>query len=424
MTSSHLPNSALPSEHLSIGHFVVLPLGWKDHPFMFSKFKIKNQEQLMILKSLGFTEIEIDWNKSDAHLRPIKTESASTPSEPIKKTVTTVDPAQLQQALSKQLRRDNKRADAAYHHSLAQFRSGMGKFGLAPADAFYEIKGLIDAICRDVFTSAETKIMHLIQAQPSGDDMFYHSLNVTILCLVVAKELGWNESEAQVVCLAAFLHDVGLIKVPMTIRKKNTELSKSEDNYYKMHATYSVELIKKSESFPDAILPIIASHHERLDGSGYPKQLTEATIDQMTQLLALVDAYDSYCFPHPSQKALTPRNAIALLFKQSNTKFNRAMLEVMVKLLGIYPPGSLVMLTNEQPALVISTNNTNALKPNVLIYEIGKNENTGLILNLADESLDILRGISFADLEEAPARYFNGHVRSCLYFSPQPASES
>ncbi|MCE2593498.1 DUF3391 domain-containing protein [Motilimonas cestriensis] len=420
MTNPEHSKSKIPVQQLAIGHFVELPLGWKDHPFMFSNFKIKSQEQLTILYSLGLTEVEINWKKSDKHLKPPVSQDTEPTEQPTVKKTTALTPEQMQQIQSKQLRLDNKRAEAAYRHSLSLFHSAMSKFGLSPEEAYFDIKGLINALCNDVFTSSETKVMHVIQAQPSTDDLFYHSLNVTILCLVVAKELGWSEQEAQLLCLAAFTHDVGLIKVPSTIKRKMTELTKSEENYYKMHSTYSVELIKKANCFPDAILPIIAAHHERLDGSGYPKQATESTLDEMTQLLSLVDAYDSYCFPHPSNKAFTPRNAIALLFKQSQKKFNRAMLEVMVKLLGIYPPGSLVVLSNGAPALVISTNSNNALCPNVLMFESGKNENTGLILNLAKESLDITKGISFDDLEEAPARYFNNHVRYCLYFSPQP----
>ncbi|MFO6422258.1 HD-GYP domain-containing protein [Motilimonas sp. KMU-193] len=421
MAENKVKKSPVAINDLAIGHFVELPLGWKDHPFMFNSFKIKNQEQLTIIQALGLSQVDVDWQKSD--VKPITpAQSENPPEQPVKKVVRELTEEEKQRAISKQLRMDNKRADAAYHHSLLKFREAMGQFGLAPEEALVEIKTLITALCADVYASPTTKVMHVIQAQPSSDDLFYHSLNVTVLCLVAAKALEWSETEAQTLCLSAFLHDIGLLKVPTSIRRKTTPLTTSEDNFYKMHTTYGVELIKKANCFPSEVLPLIAQHHERLDGSGYPKQVKANQLDEMTQLLGLVDAYDNLCFPHPSQKALSPRSAIALMFKQSETKFNRSMLEVLVKLLGVYPPGSLVQLDDNTPALVMSTNPEDAMNPNVLIYEVGKNQSTGLVIPLAKHERNISRVLSFEDLDELATRYFNNHIRYCLYFSPRVAS--
>ncbi|MCE2570217.1 HD-GYP domain-containing protein [Motilimonas eburnea] len=418
MAENKAKKSRVAINDLAIGHFVELPLGWKDHPFMFNSFKIKTQEQLSIIQALGLSQVDVDWQKSDLKPTPVK-QAEATPEPQVKKAPRPLTEEEQQRAISKQLRMDNKRADAAYHHSLLKFREALGKFGLTPEEAQAEIKELIRALCADVYTTPDTKVMHVIQAQPSSDDLFYHSLNVTVLCLVAAKTLSWSETDAQTLCLSAFLHDIGLIKVPTSIRRKTTPLTTSEENFYKMHTTYGVELVKKANCFPQEVIPLIAQHHERLDGTGYPKQYQADQLDEMTQLLSLVDAYDSLCFPHPSQKALSPRSAIALMFKQSETKFNRSMLEVLVKLLGVYPPGSLVELDDKTPALVMSTNPKDAMNPNVLIYEVGKNEASGLVLPLASHQRNISKVISFDDLDELAARYFNSHIRYCLYFSPQ-----
>lgn len=405
---------------LQIGHFVILPVGWKDHPFMFSSFKLKNAEQIAVLKNLGIKQLKVDLAKSDPKLqqavKKVETTAPETQAPPAQTRMPTKE--ELQEQASKQSKKSLKQADKAYQENLDKFKACLGRFNLAPEESYHNIKLQVNNMAQEVLENESPRTLHLIQATNSSDDMLYHSLNVSALCLMVANELGWSKEECEILTLAAFMHDIGLLKVPPQIRRKTTPFTKAEQNYYNMHPNYSVELIKKAGCYPEVILPLVASHHERLDGSGYPKKLKENEIDEMSQLLILVNAYDELCSPLPFQKPMSPRSAIAVLFKGAGVKFNKTMLEVLVKVLGIFPPGSLVQLSDERYALVMTTNPKAALKPKVLLYEKGKTQSTGLIINLEEEPVTIKQIVSRDDLPEAVARYFQQNVRNCLFFEP------
>lgn len=234
--------------------------------------------------------------------------------------------------------------------------------------------------------------------------------------MLIAKEMEWSRSEIEAIGLSALFHDVGKLKIPPQILKKSTPWSAPELNFIKQHPLLGVELLKLAENFPPSALPAITNHHEFLDGTGYPKGLKEADLDQMSQLLAVVNEYDSLCYPNPQDKPMMPYAALGHLYKQYKTKLNQEYIGKIIKMLGIYPPGSVVELSSGQYAMVMSVNLQKLLCPKILVYDAQVPKDQAPIVDLELEGISIVRCLPPAALPEKVHEYLNPRERVSYYF--------
>ncbi len=212
----------------------------------------------------------------------------------------------------------------------------------------------------------------------------------------------------------------GKLKVPTAITRKTTPLTAPpEENYLKLHTKYSLELANLAEDFPQAAKPILSQHHEMLDGSGYPQKLPGNKIDLKAQLVSVVNAYDNLCHPQDPAKARIPYSALSYLFKNKKEQYNSDFMALLIRLMGVYPPGSVVQLSNQQLGLVISVNSDSLLFPNVLLYDPSVPSNEAPILDLEESDLRIEQAIMPSKLPEKVYSYLNPpRVRISYYFDP------
>ncbi len=400
---------------LQVGCYVQLPLAWKDHPFLFSNFKIKQQAQIELIKKLGIKQVFIDIEKSDAE--PLQAHE-------IKETVVTEDLSKLEEEMDskknkkievlKKMRRDIKKTEQNFNRSVAQMRSMISKLRSRPLNAVNEAKDLVHDIATQLLDS-DNLVLHLMGDAKNDEGIYYHSLNVAVLSMLIAKELGWEKAAIEEVGLGALFHDIGKLKVPAQLLKKAT-LTKPEINYLKQHPTLGVELAKLAETFPSTALPIIQNHHEYLDGSGYPKGLTSDSLSAADQLVAVVNQYDEFCHPAPQTKARTPYAALGTLYKHYKSKLNQEYVGKMIKMLGVYPPGSVVELSSGQFGLVMGVNLNQLLLPRIMVYDALVPQDQAPIIDLEDEGLTITRCLPPAALPEKVFKYLNPRERVSYYF--------
>lgn len=389
-----MPLVKLNSDQLAIGHYVCLPIGWTSHPFMFNNFKIKTNEELLVLNSLKLDGIDVDISKSDSSA--LKSKSKDTTNTHRATQTAAVDPVELLQTKHRTMQR---RAERHYSAQMSAFKNALSKFNSNPEEVFFHISEAVNNTSNWLNELATEQPLYLVFSDNNGDDLFNHSLNVVVLSLQVANTLGLDPKKCRLLGLTAMCLDIGFLKVPTQIRRSTTPLTGAEQSYYEMHATYSVDILKKAGSFPPEIYPLIANHHERLDGSGYPHNLKADKFDTLGKLLQLVDQYICLTCPPPWKKQTSPQTAIALLYKSAGVKYDKTILEAMVKVLGIYPPGSIVELSDGQLALVSATNPKNKLKPYVKIFNGRKPIVEQPFENLDTLSLSISKSVS---LDKAP----------------------
>jgi putative nucleotidyltransferase with HDIG domain len=403
-------------DRLQVGNYVSLPLGWREHPFLFSSFKIKSEEEIALIRRLGLQQVTLFPDKSDSP--PLPPDSVAPVEIPMSEQSSQQEAMQQDKeeriARLQQYRHDVQQCDKQFQHSLSQVRSLMGKVQARPLNAITEAKELIDAITRQLL-AADDLVLHLMAEGDVDDQLYYHSLNVSVLSMMLAKECNLGAEQISQVGMGALFHDIGKLKIPSQIVRKREPLTKPEQNLLAQHGRYGLSLVNLTPSFPEEAKGIVLHHHEYLDGSG-PQGLKASQLDPLTQLVSLINEYDNLCHRH----AKVPFSALSSLYKQRKGQFNPDYLALLIRLLGIYPPGSVVQLSNGQIGLVIAIKGSSLLYPSVLLYDPGIPRQEAAIIDLSQVGLTIAKVIHPKRLPPAVFEYLNPRTRISYYFEPKP----
>lgn len=403
---------------LQVGNFIRLPVSWKDHPFLFSSFRLKQQTQIELIKKLAIDFVFVDLERSD--FPPLTEEVAKTIVVPPQKEDLDALTIEMQKNKSerieklKRMRRDLQKTEQDFDRSIAKMRNLISKLRNRPLNAIDDAKELINDMSEKLLSS-DNLVLHLMGEAKDDESIYYHSLNVAVLSMLMAKELGWDKADIELVGIGALFHDTGKLKIPPQLLRKKTPLTAPEVNFMKRHPVMGADLLKRAENFPFAAMPIVLNHHEYLDGSGYPRGLKENKLDKLCQLVAVVNLYDSLCHPDAQTKARTPYAALGHIYKNFKTRLNQQVTGKMIRMLGIYPPGSIVELSSGQFAMVMSVNLDKILFPRILVYDAMVPKEQAPIVDLEVEGLSIVRCIQPMALPEKIFKYLNPRERVSYY---------
>lgn len=399
-------------DRLQVGNYVSLPLGWREHPFLFSSFKLKNEEEIELIRRLGLKLVTIIPDKSDAPPKPLNQVQA----QPQEAPDTAQRQAEMQQEKERrieqlqQYRRDLQQCEKQFQQSLAQVRNVMGKIQSRPLNAIGEAQELINAMTEQLL-SVDEMVLHLVSDSEDGNNLYFHSLNVSVLSMLLAKECNMSADEIRRVGMGALFHDIGKLKIPSQILRKTEPLTKPERNLMAQHPRYGLDLLNLAKDFPAEAKGIVLHHHEYLDGSG-PEGLKKGQLDPLTQIVSLINEYDNLCH----MQAKVPYSALSGLYKQRKAQFNPDYLGMLIRLMGIYPPGSVVQLSNGQVGLVMSVNTSRLLYPSVLVYDPRIPRQEAAIIDLQQADLSIAKVIHPKRLPPAVFEYLNPRTRISYYF--------
>ncbi|AWL11586.1 uncharacterized protein HMF8227_01100 [Saliniradius amylolyticus] len=406
-------------QKLTLGMYVRLPSGWMKHPFLLNSFELKDPRQIKIIQSLGLDYVVVDESKSAVRLDEPEPDSAEEDDSELLKMRLEQEKQQRIEKL-KTFRRSLQKTEKQFDKSLAQVRSLMNKVNGRPLQAVQEAKELINNLV-EVIMGDQGAILHLMKDNKDHQELYYHSLNVTVLALMLAKQMDMSKEDCQNLGLAALFHDVGKLKIPKQILNKKVALTRPEKNFLMLHCQYAVEMLQEAEEFPRQALPMIFQHHEYLDGSGYPRGLTDENILPPSQVLMLVNEYDNLCHPVDSSKARTPYSALSYLFKKMRQKLPEKALKMFIKLLGVYPPGTLVLLSEQQIGMVISVNSKDLLNPGILLYDPSVPRTEAPILDLKDSELSIQKALAPKQLPQKAYEYLNPRERISYFVDQAPS---
>ncbi|UTM57746.1 HD-GYP domain-containing protein [Photobacterium sp. CCB-ST2H9] len=420
-----MTNVKLPTECLTPGLYIKLPLQWTEHPFMLNHFKIKDEHQIRLIRNLGLKFVFHFPDKSDNP--PLPPETVASPPKEIseqearfihKHTDRLWREKQRRIEHLKNYKRSLQQCEKSFQRSLSQLRAISQKIKSRPVTAFQDAKELVSDMV-DALLDNDNLALHLMSDAQESEDIYYHSMNVAVLSMLLAKSNGMSASDIKTITIGALFHDIGKQKIPTHILRKITPLTEPEANFLKLHPKYSLELSELSEHFPDAAKPILSQHHELMDGSGYPMGLKGHQINRFAQLVAVVNAYDNLCHPMDPSKARIPYSALSYLFKHKKGQYSEEYIALMVRMMGVYPPGSVVLLSNQQVGMVISVNAKRLLYPNILLYEPSVPSNEAPILDLEESELTIERALLPNKLPEPIRQYLNPRTRISYYFDPE-----
>lgn len=249
-------------------------------------------------------------------------------------------------------------------------------------------------------------LLNLSHIKTHDNYLFSHVTNVSILAMIIGKELKLSEQELKDLGLAALLHDFGMTQISRSIYDKNQLLSPDEWLEIKRHPNYSLELLKESGNFSEAILRGVYEHHERIDGSGYPRGIKGQDIHLFGKIIAVADVYDACISPRKHRKRMTPYEALKNLLGQPHL-FDIKILKSFVSCMAIYPIGSLVKLNTGETAKVIGINQGAPFRPEIRIYIASNGEivRPPIRINLSDPQYIQTYIQSTLEREEAEETY-------------------
>lgn len=402
---------------LRIGMYVYIDLGWLSHPFPLNNFKIRTQEQIDVIRSLGLQTIRYVPERSDPELQRAEAVAAEGglaggPAAPLALALS--EEKQQRQAALAQQRASLKHCEREFAAASRACKQVFDTVRSQPVEARGHAETLVNGVLAQLVGDEENCIRLL--SEQAGERTALHAVNVTIISLLLARTCGLSDDEMFDVGTGALLHDVGKIELPDRLRYRDEQFSFVETRAFQEHVAHGVQLAKRM-GLPASVTAVIGQHHECVDGSGYPQRLAGDKMSRAARIVALVNHYDNLCNPGNPANALTPHEALSQIFAVMKKRFDASILGTFIRMMGVYPPGSVVQLTDERHALVVSVNSSRPLKPSVIIHEPAVPKDAALVVDLEDcPDLGIRRSLKPAQLPKAAIDYLSPRARICYFF--------
>jgi HD-GYP domain-containing protein (c-di-GMP phosphodiesterase class II) len=194
-----------------------------------------------------------------------------------------------------------------------------------------------------------------------------HSIRTSIVALAFGRHLALSRDELTTLGLGVLLHDVGMARVPKEILAKHAPLTPGEFDIMTQHVDWGLEIVRESGGLPQGALDVIAQHHERSDGQGYPHHRAGQAITPAGMIGAIVDVYDAVTSDRSYGTALSAEDALKSMYEWRNKDFQAQLIEEFIRCMGIFPIGSLVELSTGTIGVVITINRARRLKPKVAL---------------------------------------------------------
>ncbi|WP_028548125.1 HD-GYP domain-containing protein [Paenibacillus sp. UNC451MF] len=248
----------------------------------------------------------------------------------------------------------------------------------------------------DDLSSHEGAMIMLTNINVMDDYLFQHSLNVCIYTTLLGMAHGYNREDLTTLGLGALLHDIGKTQIPLELLRKNGKLTDNEFTQVKKHAEYGYQLLKDEPNIPLITAHCAFQHHERLDGSGYPRGIEGSDIHDYARWIGLVDSYDAMTTHRVYRKALLPHQAMEILYAGTDTLYEKKKIELFRDHIAIYPIGITVTLSTGETGTVVGLNHMVPHRPivRILTDEEGQQLNAPFDVDLSEKLSILVTGVN------------------------------
>jgi cyclic di-GMP phosphodiesterase len=371
-------------DELQFGMYInELDRPWTDTPFLFQGFFLTTAEQLEVLKRFC-KHVYVD---PERIVEPRKPRS---PAIPI---------AKSSQAVPKLVGtgRVKYSTSVSIEHELTQAR----QIYVSSEESVYSMienfreEGTLDAT---VAAGAARSMTESVKRNPDAlvlfstlkerEDLIDKALHVSVYMVAVARFLEMSEADLEMAGLVGLLLDVGKLKIPSEVLAKRERLTPEELVLVRSHVMHSVETLNGTPGIPVEVIEAVATHHERYDGSGYPKGLRGDGLSLIASIAGIVDTFVSLTSKRPYAAPVAPSNALNMLHKWRGSAFHPVLVEQFIRCIGVFPVGAVVELNSGEIAVVIAQNQEKRLQPRIMVVR--------------DAAGNALRPQKLLDLSKAP----------------------
>lgn len=309
---------------------------------------VKSPSAITKLREMGITLVEVDYSRSQV-------------AEPTNEATKASDEKQQAKTNSAAL----SSASQLYDEALVLQKSFINTLRLGVPNDLSKASELSTSIIEGVFDNKDA-MSCLTMIKNSDQYLLEHSINCAILMAMFADHLGYDRDTIDEACMGSLLMDVGMSQVPVEIRHKTGKLTAADWSVIRQHVDISVELVEQSEQISDLALSVIAQHHEREDGSGYPRSLNSADIAPLSKMAAIIDSYDAMISNRTHKQSITPTLALKRLAKDST--LDSHLVKQFIKCVGVHPVGSLVKLKSGRLGIIAKQHPEDLLAPVVMTF--------------------------------------------------------
>ncbi|MFZ2302962.1 MAG: HD-GYP domain-containing protein [Gallionella sp.] len=360
----------IPIEKLRIGMFIHELCGsWYDHPFWRNAFMLENPEDLRDIMATGIRETWIDTGKGLDVERDDRGECCKSEEAIASEIDDTLACANVGRKIShhvdiaREVERaanicaQSKQAVASMFHEAR-----MGK-ALNASDALPVVEEITASVARN-----PGALISLSRLKDKDNYTYMHSVAVCALMVSLARQLGLGNEQTSQVGMAGLMHDIGKTMVPLEILNKPGKLTEAEFQIVKNHPIDGHIILLESHGMSDIVLHVCLHHHEKADGSGYPKKLIREQIGLYSKMGALCDIYDAITSNRTYKDGWEPAEAIRKMAEWSHRYFDQRIFHAFVKCVGIYPIGTLVRLASDRLGVVVDQTDHSSLTPVLMVF--------------------------------------------------------
>lgn len=337
---------------------------WTDTPFIFQGFTLQTHEQLEILKAYC-NVVFVDPDRAEIISRLADTMPPRT-----KATVDLARSGKLTWTVLAPVEKEYPGAARCYSDASAL----MGKCVVAVRSAGVlqpkKLSEAVSAISTSVLSNPDAMLL-FSRLQEKGDYTQSHSLDCAIYMTAFGRFLEMSPQDIVVLGHLGLLQDIGKAKLPTPLLEKRGKLTPVEYSLAQRHVEYSEAILRATPGLPRGLADLATLHHERIDGSGYPRGLKGKDIGLLGSIAAIVDTFDALTASRPYAMPISPSDALKVLYNARGKLFDSFLVEQFIRCIGVFPVGSTVELNGGELGIVIAQNPIRRLQPRVMVIQDG-----------------------------------------------------
>ena len=333
---------------LRFGMYVAeLDRPWTETPFMFQGFVLKTEKQLETLKKFC-KKVTVDTERAE----PVDGPSAP---DPVVRHKTQVP-----------VEREVEKAKLAHTGAQHTIRAVVEAVRANKAIDVKSVEQAVSSMTESVLRNPDALLL-FSQLREKGDYTHSHAMDVAVYMTTFGRFLQLPVEQISLLGYLGLMQDIGKLRVPDEIIKKRDRLTAEEFQQAKKHVQHSVDILRETSGLPAELADLVPLHHERQDGSGYPRGLKGPQIGMIGSIAAITDTFDALTTRRPYGEPVSPSTALSMLYKWRGTFFDPFLVEQFIRCIGIFPIGSTVELNSGETGIVIAQNLEKRLQPRVMV---------------------------------------------------------